>query len=149
MSPNHTDLIRQITNWQVALLADLPINARNEAAASLRPNPGRDRRAPGSLWDSALTTGSGAGEPPGVPAQTSWHQGLLAQLCLAPRPSHLEPQKRTGSLGFCQVPARLRSHCRGPAGSTRDRQSGGSPGTAANVAGLEKRTLTDLLGVAH
>lgn len=33
-SPSHTDLIRQITNWQVAVLADLPINARNKAAFS-------------------------------------------------------------------------------------------------------------------
>lgn len=40
-SPNHTDLIQQITNWQVAVLADLPINAQNKAAfPPFRLNPG-------------------------------------------------------------------------------------------------------------
>lgn len=27
MSPNHRDPIRQVTHWQVAILADLPVNA--------------------------------------------------------------------------------------------------------------------------
>lgn len=71
MSPNHTDPIRQITNWQVAVLADLPINAQNKAAASLQLNSG-SLRSPESVWAGALTTArSEAGERPRAPGPGS------------------------------------------------------------------------------
>lgn len=108
-SPNHTDLIRQIKNWQVAVLADLPINAQNKAAFSLltehrQSEVARERVA--RRPDHRQLGRRGA-------AQTSWHREWLAQLRLAPAPLHLEPQKWPWSFCFGQVPLRLCSYYRG------------------------------------
>ena len=61
VSPNHTDLIRQITNQQAATSADLPINAQNKAASSPFCLDSDSLRSPESLW-------------PGSPGQRSGHR---------------------------------------------------------------------------
>lgn len=108
-SPNHTDPIRQIRNWQVAVLVDLPVNAQNKAAFSpFRLNTGRSEVAHarvGRRPDHHRLGRQGA-------AQTARHWERLPQPCLACAPSHLEPPEWPGSLCFCQVPLRLCSYCR-------------------------------------
>lgn len=83
--PNHTDLVRQVANWQVAILADLPINAQNTAIF------------PFNLVEAEISAGH-VGQPAWavpnahqvshrelpVPAVTSWHQRLFAYLPSGP-----------------------------------------------------------------
>lgn len=100
MSPNHTDLIRQITDWQVAVLATyllmpetkllfyfLTELGRPEAAGQHGQVPGRQQgRHPG------VAQGSGAGSDFVAPG--------TAPSALASGPAHLEPLKWAGSLCF-------------------------------------------------
>lgn len=99
-SPNHTDLIRQITNWQVAILADLPINAQNKAACSLwrtscSVSPERLRATRPGQCSQRPRRGLELPAPDVTAPETA------PRLHLATGPSHSEAQERTGSLCFC------------------------------------------------
>lgn len=113
MSPNHRDLITQVTYRQAAILAELPVNAPKLLLSFLTQlrQPEVPREPVGAAArDSAPTTcRSETVEWPEHPARarTPWRQEPLAHLHVASGPAHVEPQvpqTRTGSLCGSQVP---------------------------------------------
>lgn len=61
VSPSHRDLIRQITNWQIAILADRLINAQNKVSFFLSDS-------------TQAAGGHQTAQGPGSPEQCSGHQ---------------------------------------------------------------------------
>lgn len=89
MSPNHRDLITQVTYRQAAILADLPVNAPKLLLSFLtqlrQPEVPREPVGP-AAQDSAPTTCRS--EAVGRPER----QELLAHLHVASGPAQAEPQ---------------------------------------------------------
>lgn len=103
--PNHTDLVRQVTNWQVATLADLSINAQNTA---IFPFNLVEAGCQQSMWAASPRSAEcPPGEPPGAPSAspTFWHRRRFAHLPFGPWTFTLGTQEQTRNLCFSPGPS--------------------------------------------
>lgn len=131
-SPNHTDLIRQITNWQGAVLADRPINAQHSCFSSFPTEPRQS--------EVTESVGPAPGPPP-AQAPTSGSLSSVWPLDLHMWNPRNGPRVSAFARGLEAVFSPQR-RCPAPDG---DMKLCSSQGTATDLAGFERQTRTNPL----